>query len=443
MKSLSELRQDAVSIFHSAVEAADPKPAIQRLVRRKDEVLNVDGRTYNLTSFDNIYVVGAGKASARMAQAIEGLIGDQLTAGIVNVKYGHGLPLQTIRVNEAGHPLPDICGVRGTQEILELSSTAGETDLVICLFSGGGSALLPCPPRELSLDEKVQVTKLLLDSGVSIHEINAVRKHLSQVKGGRLARMTYPATLISLILSDVVGDDLQAIACGPTAPDKTTFADCMDILARYSLCSRISPRVKDFLERGVKGQLEETPKPNDPVFQPTQNVIVGNNTLAVEAASKTAQACGYRTMILSCSVEGEAREVAKVYAAIARQILLTGHPVQRPACVVSGGETTVTVCGRGVGGRNQEFALAAAIALDGLDNAVILSAGTDGTDGATNAAGAVADCTTIRRANNIGLNAESHLRENDSHPFFQQLHDLIVTGPTLTNVMDLQVLLLA
>jgi hydroxypyruvate reductase len=285
------------------------------------------------------------------------------------------------------------------------------------------------------------VTKILLDAGANIHEINALRKHLSKVKGGRLAKIAHPATLISLILSDVIGDDLDSIASGPTVPDRSTFRDCMDILEKYCMADMMPSNVVVFFDKGIRGVIEETPKPGDPVFQRTQNLIIGSNILAVQAAEHKAAELGYRTLILSSFIEGETRDVAKVHAAIAKEILSSGNPIGRPACVISGGETTVTIRGKGKGGRNQEFSLAGALEIDGMDNVVLLSAGTDGTDGPTDAAGAVADGETVSRARKLNMNPNHYLSQNDSYHFFQALDDLIITGPTYTNVMDLRVVL--
>jgi len=438
-----KLRKDALAIFHAGVKAVDPVNAVKRHLKRQGEIVSVGDRAYDLSTYNGVCVMGAGKASAAMAQPIEEILGDRIKAGAINVKYGHSVPLKKVRVNEAGHPVPDEAGLRGTQQIIQLLRQTGEKDLVICLVSGGGSALLPCPAQGLTFENKQQVTKRLLEVCATIHEINAVRKHISQVKGGRLARLVYPSTLISLILSDVIGDNLDSIASGPTAPDSSTFSDCLQILEKYNIRQKIPPAVLELLERGAGGEIEETPKAEDPVFQRTQNVIIGSNILAVKAANKKAQELEYHSLILSSFIEGETREVAKVHAAIAKEILNTGYPIARPACVISGGETTVTIRGQGLGGRNQEFALAAAIEIDGLEDVIILSGGTDGTDGPTDAAGAIVDGTTVRRAKAVGLNAEYHLRENDSYNFFKPLGDLLITGPTYTNVMDLRLVMVA
>jgi glycerate 2-kinase len=440
-KNLARIRRDARSIFLAGVDAVNPKNAIKKHLCLRDNLLIAEDVKYDLNRFENIYVIGAGKASAAMAQAVEELLGERINSGLVNTKYGHGLPLGKVQLTEAGHPVPDEAGFRGAQKIVQLLEKTGEKDLVIFLISGGGSALFPYPAERLSLEDKQNVTKTLLEVGANIHEINALRKHLSLVKGGRLARFAFPSALISLILSDVIDDDLDTIASGPTVPDQSTFGDCIHILDKYHIRDRVPPAVNEVIEKGARGEIEESPKPGDPVFERTQNVIIGSNIQAVQAAEKKALDLGYNTLILSTFIEGETRDVAKVHAAVAKEILSSGNPIARPACVISGGETTVTIHGKGLGGRNQEFVLAAAIDIAGWQDVVVLSAGTDGTDGPTDAAGAIADGTSIERAENMGMNADHFLRENDSYRFFQALGDSIITGPTYTNVMDLRLVL--
>ena len=443
MLSLTQLRGDARRIFDAGLTAANPYDAVNRHVTRKGDALTVAGGPYGLSSYRNIYVLGAGKAAAKMASAVEELLRDRISSGVVVVKYGYKLPLNLVEIIEAGHPLPDEAGVAGTTRIIDLLRQATEEDLVIFLLSGGGSALLPCPVDQITLDDEIRTTQTLLNCGATIHEVNAVRKHISNIKGGRLARLAYPATLVTLILSDVVGDSLDVIASGPTVPDSSLFADCLLVVERYELKEKIPPRVRAFLEAGAGGEVEETPKAGDPIFQHVRNVIVGNNQMALEAARAKAEELGYHTQLLSSSVEGEAKDVAVMHAAVAREIVATGNPVRRPACVLSGGETTVIVRGAGLGGRNQEFALAAAAAIDGAEGVVILSGGTDGTDGPTDAAGGVVDGTTLQRGRDEGLDAADFLRRNDSHTFLSAVGDLVVTGPTFTNVMDLRLVLVA
>jgi hydroxypyruvate reductase len=433
---LKILRQHAVDIFHASLKAVDPKAAILRTVKIVDSSLQVGGQRLAFEDYDRILVVGAGKAAAPMAKALEDILEDRIADGVVVVKEGHGLPLQHVRLREAGHPVPDERGVRGAEELLALAATATGRDLVLCVISGGGSALLVAPAEEIQLADKQEVTRQLLACGADIHEINTVRKHLSRVKGGGLARLAYPATVISLVLSDVIGDDLNAIASGPTVADPTTFADARSVLETYNLWQQIPPSVQQRLQKGQAGEIAETPKSGDGVFQRCYSQLVGTNFQALSAAGKKARQLGYTPLILSSVVEGEARQVAKVLTAIAREVQRSANPLAAPACILCGGETTVTLNGKGKGGRNQEFALAAALMLDGLDNMVILSGGTDGTDGPTDAAGAVADGRTVARARAKDLDPVDYLRRNDSYHFFQPLGDLIITGPTRTNVMD-------
>jgi glycerate 2-kinase len=438
---LQEMRNQALEIFQAALRAVDPVDAIVQHVRMEDDSLLIGERRLELSNFDRILVVGAGKADAPMAQAVESLLGERVSDGVIVVKDGHGLPLQRVRVHEASHPVPDERGLRGAEEILSLVRGAGERDLVICLISGGGSALLVVPAEGVTLRDKQQVTQLLLACGASIHEINTVRKHLSGVKGGGLAHAAHPATLVSLILSDVIGDDLDVIASGPTVPDSTTFRQAEQILERYGIWGQVPRSVRVHIDKGVKGEIAETPKPGDLSFQRDAWELVGTNLQALKAARKEAERLGYRTMILSGMIEGETREVAKAQAAIAKEVLSSENPIAPPACVLSGGETTVTLQGDGKGGRNTEFALASAIALEGVEHVIVLSGGTDGTDGPTDAAGAYADGETVARARQGDLDPTDYLRRNDSYTFFENLGGLVITGPTRTNVMDVCVML--
>jgi glycerate 2-kinase len=443
MPSLEQMQQDARAIFDAALAGADPYRAIERSIRLEKDRLFVCGTEHVLNDYDRVFIIGAGKASARMAQALEEQLGAKITEGVVNVKYGHGVPLRFVAVNEASHPLPDNAGEHGAREIINLAQGARERDLIFCLISGGGSALLPCPADGITLDDKRATTQILLDCGATIQEINAIRKHLSKVKGGRLARWALPATVIALILSDVIGDALDSIASGPTVPDSTTYADCLDIVRRYQIEKKIPMSVLQLLQRGAAGKIEETPKVGDPSFQRVRNIIIGSNRLALVAAQRRAEQLGYKSMLLSSMIAGETRVVAAMHAAIAKEIAATGNPVLRPACVLSGGETTVTIRGHGLGGRNQEFTLAAACEIAHLEDVMILSGGTDGSDGPTDAAGALADGTTLARAQQVGLDAGAFLDNNDSYNFFKALGDLLITGPTFTNVMDVRLVLVA
>jgi hydroxypyruvate reductase len=430
------LRQHALQVFHAALKAVDPVEAILRYVKVVDDKLQVGEHKFAFKDYDRILVAGAGKAGAPMARALEDLLGDRIADGVIVVKEGHGLPLAHVRIHEASHPVPDERGIKGAEEILSLVKDAGERDLVLCLISGGGSALLVAPAEGVTLEDKQEVTRLLLACGADIHEINTIRKHLSRAKGGGLARFAYPATVVSLILSDVIGDDLNVIASGPAVPDTSTFEDTRQVLEKYDIRDRVPPSVQKRIDAGLKGDIEDTPKAGDAVFQRCYSELVGTNIQALTAAGSKAEELGYRTLILSSTVEGEAREVVKVLTAIAREIQGSGNPLSAPACILCGGETTVTIQGEGKGGRNQELALASVPVIEGMPNVVVLAGGTDGNDGPTDAAGAIADGSTLARARAQGLDPLDYLRRNDSYHFFQPLDDLVITGPTRTNVMD-------
>ena len=438
---VESMRQHARAVFEAALKAVDPIEAVLRYVKRVDDGLQVGEHRFAFKDYDRILVVGAGKAGAPMAQALEDLLGDRITDGVIVVKEGHGLPLGHVRIHEASHPVPDERGIKGAEEILSLVKDAGERDLVLCLISGGGSALLVAPAEGVTLEDKQEVTRLLLASGADIHEINTIRKHLSRAKGGGLARFAYPATVVSLILSDVIGDDLNVIASGPAVPDTSTFADTRQVLEKYDIWDRVPAAVQSRIDQGLKGVIEDTPKAGDAVFKQCFSELVGTNLQALKAAGLKAEELGYRTLILSSTVEGEAREVVKVMTAIAKEVRGSSNPVSAPACILCGGETTVTIRGDGKGGRNQEFALASALVIDGMENIVVLAGGTDGNDGPTDAAGAMTDGNTLARARAEGLDPLDFLRRNDSYHFFQPLEDLVITGPTRTNVMDVYMVL--
>ncbi|MBW1988488.1 MAG: glycerate kinase [Deltaproteobacteria bacterium] len=433
---------DAKSIFLAGVAAADPYRAVAKaLGRPQGSVFPLGGEKLDVSAFGRVILVGAGKAACPMARAVEDLLGDRISAGAVVTKYGHGEKLSRVSVAEAGHPVPDENGEKAARNILDLAGQAGEGDLVVCLLSGGGSALLPVPAPGITLAHKQAATQALLDSGATIHEVNALRKHLSAIKGGQLARAAAPARVVTLILSDVVGDDLSVIASGPTAPDESTFSDCVRILHRYNLSGRMPRKVLDRIGRGQRGEVSETPKPGDPAFAKGSWRLVANARQSLFAAADKARELGYNTLILSAEITGETRDAALVHAGVAREVLASGNPVAPPACLLSGGETTVTIRGRGKGGRNMEFALASALALEGAEGVLVLSGGTDGTDGPTDAAGAWADGKTTQRAREMGLDPRRYLDDNDSYRFFEQAGGLLVTGPTKTNVMDLRVIL--
>ena len=425
------LHRDVVmDVLGAALAAVDPYRAVLSALR-----------SASVRDAQRVYVLGAGKAGAAMSRAAEEAFGERIAGGLVLVKDGHGLAdgdrLEHIELVEASHPIPDSRGVEATGRLLEIADSAREGDLVVCLISGGGSALLTAPAEGISLEDVQATTQLLLRAGATINELNAVRKHLSQVAGGLLAHRAAPAGVLSLILSDVTGSPLDVIASGPTAPDPTTYADALAVLERYALSDKLRPPVLERLRHGAEGALPDTPKPGDILFDSVSNHVIASNVIAVEAAASRASEMGFDTLIMSTYVEGEAREVGKVLAGVAKEVAAYGRPVRRPGCVLFGGETTVTVRGSGVGGRNTELALSAAIELEGMGpDIVVASLATDGGDGTSPSAGAIADGTAIARANALGQDAQTALANNDSYTFWAALGDAIITGPTGTNVND-------
>lgn len=436
----SELTNIALELFHQGIAAADPKTSVKRHLTLSKDTLTADGKHYPLKNFEHIYVVGAGKAAAPMASALEELLSERITGGAVVVKYHHTAPLNNIQLIEAGHPLPDENSLTGAKTILEILSKCTHRDLVLCVISGGASSLLTLPVPTVSLQDVQQLTQQLLASGADIHEINTLRKHLSLVKGGQLARAAYPATMLCLILSDVIGDDLSTIASGPTVPDPTTYQDCENIIRKYKL--QLSPSIKKHLSAGLRGEASETPNPGDHLFNKVCNIIVGNNYQAIEAMAQRARELSFNTLILSTQIDGDTREAARFHTAILKEVLKSGNPVPAPACILSGGETTVRLTGTGLGGRNQEFALYTATLIEDMKNVVVLSGGSDGTDGPTDAAGAMATGSTLQRARELGMDVKEYLASNDSYHFFKAIGGLIKTGPTNTNVMDLRIMLI-
>ena len=427
-------------LLESVIKASDPALAIKRHLSVSGDDLKAGTTSYSLNKYKNIYIVGGGKGSAPMAKAIEDMLGKRITSGLVNVKYGYTLETSRIEILEAGHPIPDRNGLVGAKKMAVLLKGAGKDDLVIALISGGASALIPLPAKGITLSQKKMVGSLLLRSGAAIDEINIVRKHLSLIKGGQMAVMAYPARLISLILSDVIGDPLDTIASGPTAPDNSSYKEAMDILVRHRIWNQIPNSVKAHLLNGIKGEVAETPKAGHPAFKKVCNLIIGNNQSVVDEAEKKARKMGYNTLVLSRSIKGEAREVAKVFGSIAREIISRGVPAKKRACIIAGGETTVTVKGNGKGGRAQEFALAGALEIAGLKGVTLVGFATDGTDGPTDAAGALVDGTTVDRAIRNGLDPRRSIEDSNSYNFFQSLGDLIITGPTCSNLNDLYLL---
>jgi hydroxypyruvate reductase len=431
MKETGDLRAAARELQQASLSAVDPAAAVRCHLRREGATLVSEGKRYDLSRLKRTYLAAIGKAAVPMADAAAGLLGNDLTAGVVVTKVQHYdsarvcLP-EAITVVEAGHPIPDENSLLGARAIVDLLQRAGRDDLVLFLVSGGGSALMSLPVNGITLESLRSLTGALLRSGATIGEINTVRKHLSQVKGGHLARIAHPARVLALVLSDVVGDPLDMIASGPAVPDPTSVKDAEDVLLRYG-----DP------VPGVGSLLCETPKPGDPVFSGVRHLVVGSNRQAALAAAKRATELGFNTLLLGTFVEGEAREVARVAAGLAKSVRVNGDPVSPPACLVMGGETTVTIRGTGKGGRNQELALAAALALEGWSGLLVLALASDGGDGPTDAAGAVITGETVARARALGIDARAALANNDSYLFFDALGDLVKTGPTGTNVNDL------
>lgn len=443
--SRNESRSDCIAAIEvAALTAVAPDAAVRRQLSLEDDGLRIAKFFYTLADYDRVFVVGGGKAGSPMSAAVKAVLGQRLTEGLVNVKHGYTLRTteerrlsSRIEIVEAGHPVPDEAGREGAERIVQMLADLNERDLVLVVISGGGSALLTLPSPGITLADVQTLTGTLLRCGATINEINTVRKHISQIKGGQLARRAYPATMISLILSDVVGNPLDVIASGPTVPDPTTFGEAWAVLERYGIVDEVPAAIVSRLRAGLAGQVAETPKPGDAVFARVQNVIVGSNEIAAQAAVDEARRQGLNSLLLSTFVEGEAREVARVFAGIAKGMAAHGWPLVPPACLVAGGETTVTVRGKGSGGRNQELALAAALAIDGWEDVAVVGLATDGTDGPTDAAGGIAWGDTVARARELGLDAVDYLANNDAYHFFQALGDLIVTGPTNTNVNDL------
>ena len=437
---LSPVRPLLKKLIVKGLDAVDARKAIGRAISRNGEELTIGRRRYDLRRYERVVVLGAGKATASMAQAVEQRVGSRLHAGFVVVKHGHVVPTRRIVVAEAGHPVPDRFGQQAAARLCAMAEELGRRDLLIVLLSGGASSLLPAPAPGITLADKQRTTQELLRCGASIREINTVRKHLSRIKGGRLAELT-KATVATLILSDVLGDDLSAIASGPTAPDPTTYQDAVAILKCYRIWRAVPQRVRQHLEYGCQGLVSETPKPGSSLFRRVHHHIVGSNGAAVMAVARAAREAGLRTLVQRPTLTGEAQDEGKRFGVLAKNIVRAGQPLQRPCCVVAGGETIVTVTGKGAGGRAQEFAAAAALEIADLDRVWIVAIGTDGTDGPTDAAGAVVDGHTVARAQRLSVDLKVALKRHNTYPALKRLNQLIVTGPTGTNVNDLYLLL--
>ncbi len=432
------LPADMAPVLKAALDAVDPFRAVQAALRREGDWLLVGDARIDLRPLARVVVVGAGKAGAPMAQAVEAVLGERVSEGLVVVKEGHGGPTRRIALREAGHPVPTTAGLEAGDAVLRLAEDAAAGDLLLCLLSGGGSALLESLPAPLTLDDLQRTTSLLLGSGATIGEMNAVRKHLSRVKGGRLAQAAAPARVVTLLLSDVVGSPLDVIASGPTVADASTWADAWAVVERYGLAAQLPEAVRAHLRAGLDRRMPDTPKPGDAAFDRATTVVVGDNAVAAEAAEAAARAHGWNPLILTTFLEGEAREAAKAAVAVAREVRTHGRPVEAPACLIVGGETTVTLGpNAGRGGRNQELALAAALALEGTSGITLVTLATDGTDGPTDAAGGIVDGQSVARAAAQGLDAHTALRGHAAYAWLEAAGALLRTGPTRTNVNDL------
>ena len=440
----TKLRGDALEILGSALDAVDPKQAIYNKVKVERNKLRVEGKTYDLTQFKRIYLIGGGKAGGPMAEAVEHLLGDRLTSGVINILQGteDKYHLKRVKLVGASHPVPNEAGAHGVAEMLSIVTGLTKNDLVIVILSGGGSALMPSPSEGITLDDLQAITGKLLKRGATINDLNAVRKHLDSFKGGQLAKRCQPAEVMSLILSDVIGDPLDTIASGPTAPDSTTWADAKGVLKKYDSWESAPEPIRRRIEKGLDGEIPDTPKADDPAFSKTRNILVANNSYAADAASKKAAELGYHSMVLSTMVEGEARHVGSVYAGIAREVIFSGRPIAPPAAIIIGGETTVDVKGTGKGGRNQEVALGAAKRISEMP-CLVASLATDGLDGPTDSAGAIVDGASEEKMAGLKLSIDAALKKNDSYPLFEKVGDLLITGPTGTNVNDLALILVA
>ena len=437
---MMDKREAAIEIFLAGVENVKPANLIRRFVALTGNVLIINELKFELSEIKNIFLIGAGKASAMMAQEIESILGSRITEGHIITKYHHIVPLKYTGITEAGHPVPDENGLKGTEKMMAIAEKATKDDLVICLLSGGGSALMADIPEGCALSDLKILNEVLLKSGADIGEMNCIRKHLSKVKGGQLAKTIAPATAVSLILSDVIGDRLDVIASGPTAPDPATFADALQVIEKYRIEYRIPLQIMQFLKEGLDGKHPETLKENEELLKLTYNFIIGSNTLALNESAQKAKSLGYETTIITNALEGDTERVAEkiVEAALRTQNERKGEKV----CLLFGGEPTIKVKANGLGGRNQHLALITAKLLENTSNITLLSGGTDGSDGPTEAAGAVCDSHTSVNAQNLHLNIERYINEFDSFNFFKKAGGLVITGPTQTNVMDIIVVLI-
>ncbi|MCF8378728.1 MAG: glycerate kinase [Bacteroidales bacterium] len=433
----SQQRHKATEIFLAGIEGAKPEKLINDIFSVNQNKLLVRDLVFDLSILKNIYLIGFGKASADMAQAMEVILGDRITAGHIITKYGHSAKLKFIEITEAGHPVPDENGLIASGRMVSILSKAEKDDLVICLISGGGSALLADVPEGCTLEDVKKVNSLLLNAGADIREMNCIRKHLSGLKGGLLSQAAFPARVLSLILSDVVGDSLDVIASGPTSPDPTTFADALAVIEKYKIKKECPVQIYRFLQKGLKNSRMETLKEGNEIFLNTHNVLIGNNLSALHAAKEKAELLGYKTLIITNKTEGDVGDVAESILKTIRE-----NKSNTKTCLLFGGEPTVKISGKGLGGRGQHLALLMGKMLKGQPGITFLSGGTDGSDGHTDAAGAVVDSSTLKNAKNHNLDIEEYINSFDSYQFFKQEGGLIITGPTKTNVMDLMIVLI-
>jgi glycerate-2-kinase len=440
---MTKLQEDLLHILNSAINSVKPARLIQSSVMLEGNFLLVNNYKINLGLYNRIFVLGTGKASASMALELEKILGTKITEGIISTKYGYSAPCKRIKIIECGHPVIDENSLRAGSSIIQLAMKADENDLVISLLSGGGSALLEKLPDEITLPEIQAVFNILLKCGANIEEMNIVRRHLSNIKGGKLAAAVYPAACVSIILSDVINDPLEAIAGGVTSPDPSTFNDALNILLKYKIKDLIPRKVLSYILNGVAGNVPETVKPGNKIFDYTTNIILGSNKEALLKAEEKALSLGYNVHVYKDNIQGEAKEVGKFSAEFAKKIFYEGKPISQPACVLIGGETTVTIKGNGKGGRNQELVLSALMEMiDSEFDFVIASCATDGTDGPTDAAGAMINREIADKTIELNLSPQLFLDNNDSYNFFEKVDGLIKTGPTGTNVMDIVVILI-
>jgi glycerate-2-kinase len=438
---------NVLEIFKAGLDSVDPFLLTRKSVHFIPPDLTFSSSIQNLSktfkpdNFSKINIIGFGKASALMAASLEKILPNIIRNGHIIVKYGINATVTRIPCTNAGHPIPDIKGLKATRKITKILEKSTSQDLIICLISGGGSSLFVQPVSEITLEQIKAMNAVLISCGADIHEINTLRKHVSAVKGGRLCEKAFPAAVVTLILSDVIGDSLDTIASGPTTPDPTTFDNCLQVIDKYNIRVSIPGRIFDYLARGANGEFPETPKPGNPVFEKVTNLLIGNNGIAINVCKNTGLNYKYDTRVLSSSVQGSVDLTAKMYADLARKTRLERKKTGKPICWIAGGETTVKIKGSGMGGRNQELCLRFAREMDDLSDIVFLSAGTDGNDGPTDAAGALIDGPGMKSVKRLNMDIDAYIDNNDSYHFFKNIDRLIKTGPTGTNVMDIQIML--